>query len=318
MKKVIIITLNYNQNDYTVDCINSILLSNYKNFEIIVVDNGSTLKNFKDLKNKLPNDSRLFITRCDKNIGYVGGINKGFSIASKTKPEYMLVMNNDTLIDEKAIDELVKTAIRYKNKVIVSGKVYHYDEPNKFQDIGRDYLDKNRLTFIRLGLNEIDYGQYDNEQFRDMLDDVFWLLPYKLYDKIGGYSDYFWFNSEQADYALRAKKNGYKLIYTPKAKIWHKGSVSIGGRIKNPKLAYWTIQSSLILRFLHISKLSFFKYYIMILVQVMFTYAKLIINGHNKNNRYYAYAQFAAIMYFNKWIFTRNINKGKIPKFLNF
>lgn len=315
--KVSIITLNYNQNQYTIDCVNSVLKSDYSNFEIILVDNGSTLENFKDLENRLPKDRRLIVARYIKNTGYVGGVNKGLSQANKSKPDYLLVMNNDTLIDEKAIDELVKTSKDYNDNGIVSGKVYHFDEPNKLQDIGRKYLNKNSLTFKRLGLNEMDSGQYDKVEFRDMLDDVFWLFPSELYNTVGEYSAYFWFNSEQADYALRAKKIGYKLIYTPKAKIWHKGSVTIGGRSRNPKQAYWTTQSSLILRFLHLTKWHFLKYYITIFVQILLTYFKLIFNGYKRNNRKYAYAKFAAFMYFNKWLIIKNDNNGNIPSKIN-
>ena len=311
--KVSVITLNYNQNQYTIDCVISILKSEYSNFEIILVDNGSTHENFKDLENKLPKDSRLTVARYEENTGYVGGVNKGLSQANKRNPDYLLVMNNDTLIDENAIDELVKTSTEYDDKAIVSGKVYHYDEPNKLQDIGRVYLNKTILTFKRLGLNEVDSGQYNNVEYRDMLDDVFWLFSSKLYKDVGEYSTYFWFNSEQADYALRAVNLGYKLVYTPKAKIWHKGSVSIGGRARNPKQAYWTIQSALILRYLHLTKWSFLKYYFTILFEILATFIKLIYNGYNRNNRNYALAKFSALMYFNRWLIQKNINIGKVP-----
>tara|TARA_B110000238_G_scaffold201159_1_gene255374 strand:+ start:11260 stop:12213 length:954 start_codon:yes stop_codon:yes gene_type:complete len=311
--KVTIITLNYNQNQYTIDCVNSVLKSDYSNFEIILVDNGSTLENFKDLEIRLPKDSRLIVTRYEENTGYVGGVNKGLSLASKTNTDYLLVMNNDTLIDYEAINALVRASIEYNDKVIVSGKVYHYDEPNKLQDIGRDFVSEKNLTFKRLGLNELDSGQFNKVEQRDMLDDVFWLFSSKLYSEIGEYSSYFWFNGEQADFALRAKNVGYKLLYTPNAKIWHKGSVSIGGRKRNPTQAYWSIQSGLILRYLHLKKPYFLKYYSKIFAEVILTYVKLIFYGYNLNNRNYAFAKLKAFLYFNKWVLIKNQNIGKSP-----
>ncbi|PQJ21101.1 glycosyltransferase [Tenacibaculum sp. SG-28] len=72
--KVAIITLNYNQIDYTVDCVKSILNSDYSNFEIVLVDNGSSEENFKELQERLPDDYRLSIPRLEINKGYVGGL----------------------------------------------------------------------------------------------------------------------------------------------------------------------------------------------------------------------------------------------------
>ena len=61
--KVIVVTLNYNQNQYTLYCINSLLKSDYNNFQILLIDNGSTEKNYADLEHKLPNDTRLVLRR---------------------------------------------------------------------------------------------------------------------------------------------------------------------------------------------------------------------------------------------------------------
>ena len=310
-----LITLNYNQNEYTLKCIESILKSDYVDFKIILVDNGSTHDNFEILKKSLPIDSRLKLYRINENRGYVGGINYGLKEGNKLNPDYFLILNNDTILDKNAINELKYTCEKYINKTIVSGKVYHYDEPNKLQDVGYSYRNKKSLYFNRIGLNEDDINQYDQIAERDMLDDVFWLFSAVLYNKIGGYSPYFWFNAEQADFALRAKKEGYKLIYTPGAKLWHKGSVSIGGRDKNPKLAYWHIQSTLIFRYRHLSKIEFIKQYFKIVVNIFASYVKEIsecISG-NKIDFNYPKAKLMGLNYFNKWLIFRNKNIGYDP-----
>lgn len=313
--KIIIITLNYNQNNYTIKCIDSLLSSEYSNFKILLIDNGSTKENYTFLRSNLPRDNRLELIRIEENRGYVGGVNYGLETGAKLNPDYFLVMNNDTIIDKYAIKELVKTCKDYNNKAIITGKVYHYDNPNKLQDIGYAYNNEKRLQFNRVGFNEIDKGQYNKIAERDMLDDVFWLLPKRLFEKIGGYSPYFWFNAEQADFALKAKKAGYKLIFTPKAKLWHKGSVSIGGREKNPKLAYWHIQSTLILRYRHLSKNQFIIHYFEVLKGIFATYLKMSLKylQGKEHSFMYAKAKLMGLMYFNKWLFIRNENTGYIP-----
>jgi len=315
MRRVVILILNYNQHEYTLKCLESILKSDYKNFTIILIDNGSTNENYLKLKKQLPEDVRINLKRIEKNRGYVGGVNYGLEQGSKLKPGYFLIMNNDTVIDKNAISALVATAERYKQKVIATGKVYHYDEPDKLQDIGYTFKNKKLLKFNRLGLNEIDNGQYDMETERDMIDDVFWLFPAKLYSKIGGYSPYFWFNAEQKDFALRAKKVGYKLIYTPKAKLWHKGSVSIGGRDKNPRLAYWHIQSILIVSYIHLNRKYFTLFLFNIAFSILMTMVRSILDifKGNPSTMKYLRAKISGLLYFLRWLVIRNDNNGYNP-----
>lgn len=310
-----VITLNYNQNDFTIKCVESILKSNFDKFWLTIVDNGSTDINYLELKNKLPKHSRIKFHRLSPNRGYVGGINYALKVSEPLNASHNLILNNDTLIDQNAIGDLYQTCLAYNNKAIVTGKVYHYDEPNKFQDVGYSYSQEGTLEYKRIGLNEIDLGQFDEIEERDMIDDIFWLFPKSLYEEIGGYSNYFWFNAEQVDFALKAKKIGYKLIFSPNSKLLHKGSVSIGGRDRNPKLAFYHIQSSLILKYLHLNKLNFTKFLLKSLNSTIRTSLKSSISSlkGDKSWKNYAKAKRMGTLYFVKWIFLKNDNDGYNP-----
>ena len=107
-----------------------------------------------------------------------------------------------------------------------------------------------------------DNGQFETEEERDIIDDVYWLLPKQVFQKLGLYNLLFFFNGESADYALRAKKEGFKLMYCPKAKIWHKGSLTVGGRKNNPFISYWQTRSALTFRYLHLNNKYFKKSYL--------------------------------------------------------
>ena len=314
---VVIIILNYNQNDFTIKCVESVLQSQYDDFKLFLIDNGSTYINYKALKSSMPKNPLIELCRIHENRGYVGGINYGLKKADALNPDFFLIMNNDTIIDKNAITELVKASEKFSNNAIVSGKVYHYDEPNILQDIGFSCSDKKSLKFERIGVNQEDTGQFDEISERDLLDDVFWLFPSKLYKEIGGYSTYFWFNAEQADFALRAKSKGYKLMFIPEAKLWHKGSISIGGRDGNPKLAYWHVQSTLIFRYLHLSKFEFGIQYLKTNFSILSSYLKVIkkkIQGKGKQLDFgYPNAKLKGLWYFNRWFFLRNENNGKNP-----
>ena len=252
--KVVVITLNYNQVHYTVECVKSLLKSDYPNFEIILVDNGSFEENFKSLQGRLPIDARLILKRLEENQGYVGGINFGIIQANEINCDYFLIMNNDTLIDDKAIEELVITSEKHNGKAIVSGKVYNYDEKDTLQYIGQKFDPENMLNQVGYVKNnkEKDIGQYDCEIEMGMLDDIFWMFSKEVFETVGLYSDYFFLYGEQNDFGLSALKKGFKLIYTPKAKLWHKGSITTAdGDTKSPKIYYWKTLATLKLIFLH-------------------------------------------------------------------
>lgn len=310
-----IITLNYNQNDYTLTCVESILKLKKEDFKLVLVENGSSKKNVEDLVSRLPKDERICLHILENNVGYVGGVNYGLKAGMELNPEFIMIMNNDTIIDEFALDKLVKCCKENNKKSIVTGKVYHYDDPNRIQDIGYEYANKDTLEFTRLGLDEIDTGQFETEVERNMIDDIFWLFPKELFEKIGGYSDYFWFNAEQVDFGLRAQREGYRLVYNPKAKLWHKGSVSVGGRDTNPRLVYYHVQSSLILKYIHLSKINFLKSFLKSLESTFRSSLKSYWYFFKGDGSYlnYAQAKRAGTVYFLKWLFHKKKNNGYNP-----
>lgn len=254
---VVVITVNFNQDQYTIDCVNSLLESKYNNFHVILIDNGSEKRIRETIEKNLAENDLLTIEALPNNLGYVGGINHGLAVGERFSPDYYLILNNDTYIATDSICNLVTVAEKYSRKAIVSGKVYHYDNKNILQYIGQA-IDPdrglNQISVVKNG-NEKDIGQYDDEMEMGMLDDIYWLMPAKLFKEIGGYSDYFYLYGEQNDYAFRALKAGYKLIYTPQAKLWHKGGVSTcGGDKKSARIEYWTTMATLKLAVLHLNK----------------------------------------------------------------
>lgn len=311
---VAVLLLNFNQWRVTLDCIESLFQTDYNRYKIFLIDNGSfSNEDYYNLK-KIESDS-CKVVRLDKNRGYVGGMNYGLEIASQEGFDFFLVMNNDTIIAHDAISALVECSLRNGGRCIVTGKVYDFEKPTVIQHIGFKIVNKNYLKMKRIVQDQIDNGQWDKEEEMDMIDDIFWLLPSDVYEKIGGYSPYFWFNAEQADLAIRAKNSGYKLIYTPKARLWHKGSISVGGRINNPKFVFYDIQGSLLLRFIH---LPFYRFFILVTLALLRVFkgifknfAKSVLGYETKFTL--VYAELMGIRWVILWIFKRNNNDGKTP-----
>lgn len=310
--KVGVITLNYNQNDYTIKCIESLLKSVNVDFKILLVDNGSSLQNYAELRQYLPNDDKLGILRLETNIGYVGGINSGLKVGLEERWDYFLIMNNDTLIDENAISELVISARHTNDTAIVTGKVFYYDQPDILQDIGQYCRNHSKLDYPLINKIEKDIGQYDDNLERDMIDDIFWLLPRKIVETIGFYSDYFYLYGEQNDYVFRAKMAGFNLRFCPNAYLWHKGSITTSdGKTGSPRVVYWASFATLKLSALHLTKEESKKFYVHWLTYV--TLKRIYFFIIRKTTFKHLRAHFLAIKHFNHWNVIRYKDVGYNP-----
>lgn len=296
----------------TLECIDSILMSNYKYYKIIVVDNGSIKEDYENLVNNI-DDNRVLVDRIVDNCGYVYGVNRGLSIGGEHDADYYLIMNNDTIIDKNAIKSLVDAGERYDQNAIMSGKVYHYDNPDTLQYVGGKIKDKRYLKMTNPNINEKDIGQCEFEKERDMLDDIFWLLPNKILQNIGNYSNHFFLYAEQGDYARRALNAGYKLIYTPSAKIWHKGSLTTGnGDRFAPHVNYWRKKGSIIYRAKHLRKKYFWIYSVKLLFRFCIKSIIFKLIGKNEFSRI-NFAAFRGVFDGILWTFNKVENKGYNP-----
>jgi GT2 family glycosyltransferase len=306
---VAIITINYNLSSETIPCVESILKSDYSEYKIFLVDNGSKADDYSTLLKAFSENTRVEICRIEQNCGYVGGVNYGIENAKAINPDYFMIMNNDTIIHFKAIDELVSAAQRHGNKAIVSGKVYYFDQPDVIQHTGVIFTNHKYLRTHYPGRNEKDVGQFDKEVERDSLDDVFWLVPSRIIEDVGHYCNYFFLYAEQGDFALRARRKGYKLIFTPNAKIWHKVSMTAGGGNRTSlAVCYWKGKSSVIF---HYRNLRTFFFLVSIARQIGKDIVKFLIkSGYSRKM---SIARLRGNWAGVKWLFNKKPDNGFNP-----
>ncbi len=238
---VIVLILSYNGKYLLEDSISSYLANDYLNFKVVVIDNGSTDET-KEWVNK--NYPEVKVIRTDRNLGYSGGFNFGLDYAfNQNHADYVLISNNDVKVDLKVISELVKVAETDDKIGFVTGKVYYFDEPNKFQTVGYNE-DPIKWVGGHKGQKEVDTGQFDEICELPLSDDIFMLVKKDLYFKVGAYDINLKFQGEQMDWQIRGKKEGYKIFYSPGAKIWHKESMTIGKA--SPLKTFYDVRNSLV------------------------------------------------------------------------
>ena len=239
--KVIVLILSYNGKQLLEDSISSYLLNDYNNFEVVVIDNASTDGTLEWVRKHYPS---VYVHRTEKDLKYSGGFNFGMEYAfGEKKADYVLITNNDVKADCKMISELVKVTRTSDDIGFTMGKVYYNDAPNTIQTVGKKY-DPVLWNAGHIGNREIDTGQYDKIEERAWCDDIYWLVRREVWEKTGGYDTEFAYQGEDFDWQVRAKKLGYKIMYTPHAKLWHKESMTLGRT--SPQKAYYDARNPLI------------------------------------------------------------------------
>ncbi|MDY9922734.1 glycosyltransferase family 2 protein [Methanobacterium sp.] len=192
------------------------------------------------LKKEISDSNQIILIKNDENIGFPGGNNTGMKCALKFfKPDYILLLNNDTVVEENFLDELVKNGESREDVGILGPKIYFYDEPHTIWSAGCR-ISWKLSRGIQIGTNEVDKGQYDSEREVEYVSGSAFLIKREVIQKIGLMDENYFLYFEESDWTLRANQKGYNSLYIPQAKIWHKVSRSGGGISKPTGLYYIT------------------------------------------------------------------------------
>lgn len=188
----------------------------------------------------LPPNRRIILIRNDKNYGFAEGNNIGIRYALKAlDPDYVLLLNNDTVVKDDFLNELIK-AINSDESIGFAGPVIYYYNYNGRTDIinvaGINLIMK-KGTYHRIGAKEVDQGQYTNIKTVDYLEGSCLLIRRTVLDKIGLLDLSYFAYWEETDLCIRGLDAGYKCVCVPTAKIWHKVSSS---SVSTTKLYYMT------------------------------------------------------------------------------
>ena len=219
LPKVSIVTVNWNNLTDSVECLESLSLATYSKFEVIVVDNGSNGDDARQLKERFGESIRLIEN--EKNYGFAGGCNVGIRDALNRGTDYVLLLNNDTIVSPDFLEDLVSTSQADKMVGIAGGKIYCHELPEMIWFAGGfvDYRTGN--TPIR-GTGELDRGQFDEIVEVDWICGCFMLISRDLLQTVGMLDSRFFFGWEDVDLCVRACKRQFKILFVPSSKIWHK------------------------------------------------------------------------------------------------
>jgi len=232
-----IIVLNWNGADDTRACLDSLAALTYPNFSVVLVDNGSTDDSLLCLRTyTAPYPLRLLETGA--NLGFAEGNNVGIRSSLEAGADYVLLLNNDTVADPNLVSEFVDAAIAHPKGAVLSAKIFYHAEPNKLWYAGAKWL-ADKQHFQHVGIGEIDDGQsYEKVVETDYASGCALFIRADVINKIGLMDPKFFLTYEETDWCYRARAAGFKSLFVPSAKLWHKVSASFGG-VESPLQLYF-------------------------------------------------------------------------------
>jgi GT2 family glycosyltransferase len=218
MPLVYIVILNSNRREDTLACLASLAKSKYQNLRIILLDNHSTDGSVESIQANFPN---VQIIRLTENLGYAGNNNVGIQEAIQHEAAWVLVLNEDTILDPDCVTELVKVGESNQQIGIVGPMVYHHDEPDVIQSAG-GVLGKYWLS-QHLGKNEPDRGQFKTPHRVEWISGCAMLVRRAAIEQAGMLDPKFFIYWEETEWCIRVSRSGWKIFHVPLAKLWHKG-----------------------------------------------------------------------------------------------
>ena len=292
MNMVSIIIPNYNGGDLLYNCINSIYKNiSIKDFEIIVVDNGSTDNSINRVKSNFQN---VEIISSNSNLGYSGGCNLGATHASG---KYLLFLNNDTEHSNEWIEKLVHFLDSNSKIAAVQPKILNIHNKKLFDYAGGagGFIDKFCFPFVQgriFHTLEEDHNQYNNPSRIFWASGAAFMIRSNIFKTLKGFDKIYFAYMEEIDLCWRAQAMGYKIYSVPDSFVYHYGKQTI--KENTIKSHYLNHRNSWILFF----KNSFtFDYGILIIKRLILDWMALAYSVMTLDIR-----RFVAILFAQIWI----------------
>ena len=224
---ITVIIVTYNAEDYIDSCVISLLMQEYTNFNILIIDNNSTDKTKDFIREYIRVRENIVLIENQGNFGFSKACNIGIKYAlGNLASDFVLLLNQDTIVQKNLLKDLLvwherKGTGAYCPKILMrkSSKIWWIG--TKFFSIG-DLLKNPKLSVSY----HIDKEQEDNFFFeepleREAITGCALFLPRKLIEDVGLFDERFFMYGEDLDYSLRTKAKGYKLFIIPGAVVYH-------------------------------------------------------------------------------------------------
>jgi hypothetical protein len=220
---VAVVVLNWDQEQDTAECLQSLRSVSGIALRIVLVDNGSKSGESDRLAQGFPEVEVLPLA---ENRGFAAGNNIGMAHAAAFEPTHILLLNNDTVVDPGFLVPLLG-ALGTQGIGIVGPKILYHAEPERIWFAGGEINWRTGKQY-HLGAGEQDRGQRDGFRDVDYVSACCLMAPSWVFNSVGQLDERYFIYYEETDWNLRARAYGLRACYVPQARIWHKVSRAMG------------------------------------------------------------------------------------------
>jgi hypothetical protein len=235
-----IVVLNFNGKADTIECVKSLLQLKHDGVTLmpIIVDNASSDDSVKEFKQQFP---QVTVLVNGENLGFSEGNNVGIRYLLKKGAEYILILNNDTYLDQNCVRELLHQAQALPKCGILGPKIYfaprheYHNDRYKKDELGRviwyagGLVDWATTIASHRGVDAVDVGQFDEVVKTVFVSGCAMFVSIKVFETVGLFDPKLYLYYEDLDLCMRAQKKGFEIYYVPSARLWHKNAQSSEG-----------------------------------------------------------------------------------------
>ncbi|RHB42507.1 glycosyltransferase family 2 protein [Dorea formicigenerans] len=225
--KVTIVIPNYNGKHFMEPCLSSLSKQTYKNFHILVVDNASSDGSIEYMEENYPD---IELIKLQKNYGFSKAVNIGIQ---HSRTPYVILLNNDTTVDTRYVEEMVKAIEKSPKIFSVSSKMIQMYHPELIDSAGDLYTLLGWGVCRGCGRPVSNYKKYD-EIFTACAGAAIYRCS--VFDEIGYFDENHFAYLEDIDIGYRARIYGYYNMYCPTALVYHVGSGTSGSKYNSFKV----------------------------------------------------------------------------------
>ena len=218
-----IIIPNWNGAKFLPDCLRSLRRQTFDDFETIVVDNGSEDESLEIVRKEFP---EVRVLPLDRNYGFAAACNRG---AEEARGDVLVLLNNDTEADPEWLEEIERTLQEHPEAGAIASKILLFDKRNVIHSTG-DMMGRDGIPINR-GVWEEDKGQYDLYQQVFSACGAAAAYRREMWEELGGFDEDLFMYLEDVDLAWRAQLRGWKTVFAPRAKVYHRLSATGGGPV---------------------------------------------------------------------------------------
>lgn len=236
--RISVITVNFNGLELTAAMIESLARHVSTPLEIIVVDNGSTRDEAALLRKRYPG---IVALRSPENLGFAGGNNLGIRAATG---DCLLLLNNDTEVADDTLHHLADTLAADPSIGAVCPKIRFWEPPQAIQFAGYTPLTRITLRNALIGFGEPDDGSHDTPRETPYAHGAAMLVRREAIEKAGEMPEEYFLYYEELDWSERIREAGYRIVYDPRATVFHKESATTGR--ESPLRSYYLTRNRLL------------------------------------------------------------------------